>query len=238
LPAKTGSIAAVWLEGDFKSEFDAYELQRVQVEIDALKGAFVFDSPLTQLPSVPVRARTGAEDADKQLLTWEEAVVGEMQAWAATALNKLHDELKKLSIKHDGSTSGGATADFFGIVRIADAAEINPQGPLSKADADEPLTAPARMRSSTAEFSSPFAEAAVDAVVRVEVELTRDGLLNILPRVDVPDLPHVSLIFPKVKLPEMVARRLVVSEPGQAAISCQHNRQRAKKELGSLVRRT
>src|SRR5262249_20457559 len=155
--------------------------------------------------TVLVRGRISEDDPDKRLLPWDEAVQGATQALAATALNRLHDELKNLAIKTDGSTEDGVKADFLGVRGIGSVAttfhlEINPEGLLKGVGTEEPVFRASGEAVFKGGFSSPFASGTVDATVRLEVELTRQDVLYFLPRMDVPELPHFGLVMPKVEL--------------------------------------
>src|SRR5262249_20907975 len=158
-----------------------------------IAGALVF-AQAVNLPIVLVRGRNRDDDPDKRLLDWKEATDA-AQALAATALNKLHDDLRNIEIKHDGSTTDGVVADFLGITQIAGIAqtkfsvEINPEG-LLDVDTGELVFRASGEALFDGGFTSPFASGAVTAAVRIEVALTRSGLLQLLPSIDVPELPH------------------------------------------------
>ncbi|UVC19345.1 hypothetical protein [Mesorhizobium onobrychidis] len=201
----TGAGSA-WFEADetrapftaklFKVKFGAQQ--------DA-QGTFVLGTPL-----IVNEAAVADDGADKRLVTWKEAVEnasGEAQRIAALELNRLHDALRKLAIKADGSTHNGEVASFVGIVGVADITtefylEINPAGLLANVGGDEPVFRAGAEALFSAGFASPFAVAGVDAVVRIEVELTRQDVLRVLPRIDVPALPHLGLAFPHIPLPK------------------------------------
>src|SRR5262245_56583124 len=116
LSGTTATVAEVWFEGDCNA--DACKLKHFKLKIGALEGALAFTEPLT-IPTFLITGRTNPNDPDKRLLRWDEAVKEETRAIAATAFNKLYDELRHLAIKHDGSTEDGVTADFLGIRAIA-----------------------------------------------------------------------------------------------------------------------
>ena len=67
---------------------------------------------------------------------------------------------------------------------------------------DEPVFRASAQGTFKGGFSSPFAGVRVDAFARIEITLTREGVLSVLPRIDVPELPHFSLVFPKIGLPK------------------------------------
>ncbi|MGO8377710.1 hypothetical protein ACC745_18635 [Rhizobium ruizarguesonis] len=203
LPAAPANVA-VWFEGDLV--VDSYSLKTLRLKVDAIEGALVFANELI-LPALLTTGRANDDDTDKRLLIWDEAVKGEAQALAATALNKLHEDLRHLAVTHDGSTTDGVKADFLGIIGIADVTtdfyvEINPENLLPDVGTDEPIVRASAQAEFKAGFISPFAAGAIDAVIRIDVELTRQGVLNLLPRIDVPDLPHFTLVFPKIPLPK------------------------------------
>lgn len=203
-PAKTASVAEVWFEGELKA--DSYKADRLRLKINTLEGALVFENVVT-IPVVLVTGWTNPNDDDKRLLSFDEVVKGATQALAATALSNLHDQLRRLQIKADGSSAGGVTADFLGIRGIGDVTtdffiEINPENLLPGVGADEPVFRASAQAVFKSGFSSPFVTGTIDAAARIDVELTRQGLLNMLPRIDVPELPHFSLGFPKIVLPK------------------------------------
>lgn len=196
---------SAWFEADeTRAPFQAKSFKVKFGPQPDMQGTFFLGKPLT------INGAAIADDgADKRLLTWKEAVEaasGEAQRIAALELNRLHDELSKLAIKADGSTQQGEVASFIGIVGIAGAAtafhlEINPAGLLAGVGANEPVFRARAEALFAAGFVSPFAVAGADAVVRIEVELTRGDILQVLPRIDVPALPHLGLSFPHVPLP-------------------------------------
>src|SRR5690348_6593654 len=95
LPATTQSVASIWLEG--KLEQEAYKINRLRIKISTIEGALVFSNELT-IPAFLVIGRANPDDSDKRLLPWNEAVIGATRALAATALNKLHDNLRRVAI--------------------------------------------------------------------------------------------------------------------------------------------
>ncbi|WP_378944050.1 hypothetical protein [Mesorhizobium sp. ANAO-SY3R2] len=201
LPAMPDGVE-VWFEANL--ETDGYQARRLGLKVNTIEGDFVFASTLT-IPEVLVAGPREPADADKLLLTWDDAVKGESQALAAAELNKLYDNLRALALKHDGSTDDQVTADFLGVHGIGNAAtackvEINPHNLLPNVGTDEPILRASARAEFKGGFRSPFTAGGIDAAVRIDVELTRKGLLQVLPRIDVPDLPHFSLVFPKCDL--------------------------------------
>lgn len=180
-------------------------------------GTLVLETPLT-IDAILVRALDGS---DKRLVTWKEAVdeaTGEAKRLAAIALNALHDRLRSLRLKADGTTQNGVVADFLGITGVADAVtdfdlELNPAGLLGETNSDEPVFRARATAVFAAGLSSPFAAAALDAVVRIEVQLTRSDVLEVLPHIEVPALPHLSFHFPHIPLPKWSLHGLKISFP-------------------------
>jgi hypothetical protein len=80
--------------------------------------------------------------------------------------------------------------------------EVNPDGLLKDVGTNEPILRASGEAVFRGGFSSPLASGAADAAVGIEVELTREGVLNLLLRMDVPELAHFSLVLPKVTLPK------------------------------------
>ncbi|MDB5584438.1 MAG: hypothetical protein JWR80_9614 [Bradyrhizobium sp.] len=180
-------------------------------------GRLVLEAPLVVDGGLVV----GAGGSDKRLVTWKQAVEqasGEAKRLAAIAINELHDRLRSLRLKADGTTQNGVTAEFLGITGIADATttfdlELNPAGLLGETNSDEPVFRARATAVFSAGLSSPFAAAALDAVVRIEVQLTRSDVLEVLPHIEVPALPHLSFHFPHIPLPIWSLHGLKISFP-------------------------
>lgn len=200
----------VWFEGELGENEEkevGYWINSVRMEKDAIKGGFVLDQPFF-VPEVVVR-KDG--EGHLTLLKRDEikkVLAEELRSRVAKAIDKLHDDLRALKLKHDGEMHGGIPANFLGCTAVADVAtefllEVNPEGLLPPtADAAVPVfraLASARFQGG---FSSPVAKGGADAFVRIAVELGRDGVLQALPRIDVPALPHWNLEFPDIALPQ------------------------------------
>ncbi|MER9002618.1 hypothetical protein NKI15_03160 [Mesorhizobium sp. M0862] len=123
-------------------------------------------------PTLLTAGRAKADDADKRLLVWDEAVKGETQALAATAFQHVDTRnLRRLTITHDGSTTDGVKADCLGVLGIADVAtdfyvEINPEHLLPGVGTVKPIFRASATAEFKAGFKSPFGAGAVDAVYR------------------------------------------------------------------------
>jgi hypothetical protein len=176
-----------------------------------LHGGFIFDQPVEakdlEIVLKPYN-RENPDPAEKQLKTWAEALEAaeeEARRRIGVALESLRTQLRKRETKHDGSASEGLTADFLGITGIADVGgdfqvEVNPAGLLPGDGSDDPIFRAHAKATFKGEFHSPFLSKDIDAMVGLDVELTRDDALHLLPRFDLPDAPHFDLIFPKLEL--------------------------------------
>lgn len=189
----------LWFEG--RSTAAGHEVDHLRFKAGAIEGALVLVAALP-VPALLVTGRVSPNDADQRLLTWTEAVDGASKALAAAAMNALHDALQRLAARHDGADSGGVSADFFGIRGIAAAAiechvAIHPRNLLPDVGADEPLFRATASAAFAGRFSPPFIAGKADAYVALAVELDRAGVLRLLPRIDVPELPHLSLALSK-----------------------------------------
>jgi hypothetical protein len=220
-------MTKIYLYGDGNSQFSAwleaaqdqppFNVTTFKLKFPGETGSLVLDSPFV-IDAMLVRDAGGS---DKRLVTWKEAVEqasGEAKRLAAIALNELHDRLRSLRLKTDGTTQDGVVADFFGITGVADVAtsfdlELNPAGLLGEINSDEPVFRARSTAVFSAGFFSPFAVAGLDAAVHIEVQLTRSNVLEALPRIEVPALPHLGLHFPHIPLPKWSLHGLKIPFP-------------------------
>lgn len=210
-----GSSVSAWLEA--AQDQPPFNVTVFKLKFSGESGGLVLDTPFT-IDALLVRDATGS---DKRLATWKEAVEdasGEAKRRAGIALNELHDRLRSLHLKTDGTTQDGVVADFLGITGVADVAtrfdlELNPAGLLGDTNADEPVFRARAAAVFSAGFSSPFAVAGLDAAVHIEVQLTRKDVLEALPRIEVPALPHLDLHFPNITLPKWSLHGLKIPFP-------------------------
>ena len=146
-------MTKIYLYGDGNSQISAwleatqdqppFKVTTFRLKFAGETGSLVLDAPLT-IDAMLVRVLDGS---DKRLVTWKEAVEqanGEAKRLAAIALNELHDRLRSLPLKADGTTQDGVVAEFLGITGVADAVtkfdlELNPAGLLGETNSDEPV---------------------------------------------------------------------------------------------------
>lgn len=203
LPGIANGDVKLWLEAERSGTGDSvtYTVGTLQVSAAGVNGNLVFAEPF----KIPERilAESGG---DRRLKTWDEAVKqaeGEARRRSAQALEALRHDLRERAIRADGSTVNGAAVDFFGFTGIGTATtsfnvQINPVGllPANGLEADLPIFRAEAMAQFEGGFSSPLSAVAVDAVLRLEVTLSREGALQLLPRLSVPQLPHLGWTFP------------------------------------------
>ncbi|WP_439923634.1 hypothetical protein [Nitrobacter sp. JJSN] len=209
------SQISAWLEA--AQDQPPFNVTTFRLKFAGETGSLVLGAPL-KIDAMLVRPLDGS---DRRLVTWKEAVEqasGEAKRLAAVALNELHDRLRSLRLKADGTTQDGVVADFLGITGVADVAtnfdlELNPPGLLGETKPEEPVFRARATAAFSAGLSSPFAAAGLDAAVHIEVQLGRDDLLRVLPRIEVPALPHLGFHFPDIKLPKWSLHGLKIAVP-------------------------
>ncbi|MBR1252565.1 hypothetical protein JQ634_02490 [Bradyrhizobium sp. AUGA SZCCT0240] len=209
------SPVSAWLEA--AQDQPPFNVTTFKLKFSGETGALVLGSPFL-IDAMLVRDAGGS---DKRLVTWQEAVElanGEAKRLAAIALNELHDRLRSLRLKTDGTTQDGVVADFLGTTGVADVAtsfdlELNPAGLLGDTNSKEPVFRARATAVFSAGFDSPFAVAGLDAAVHIEVQLTRANVLEALPRIEVPALPHLGLHFPHIPLPKWSLHGLKIPFP-------------------------
>lgn len=203
LPGIANGDVKLWLEAERggTGESVTYTVGTLQASVAGVNGRLVFAEPF----KIPERilAESGG---DRRLKTWDEAVKqaeGEARRRSAQALEALRNDLRERAIRADGSTVNGAAVDFFGFTGIGTATtnfnvQINPVGlmPDDGSEPDLPIFRAEAMAQFAGGFSSPLSAVAVDAVLRLEVALSRAGALQLLPRLSVPQLPHLGWTFP------------------------------------------
>lgn len=209
------SQGSAWLEA--AQDQPPFNVTTFKLKFSGETGALVLGSPFL-IDAMLVRDAGGS---DKRLVTWKDAVElanGEAKRLAAIALNELHDRLRSLQLKTDGTTQDGVVADFLGITGVADVAtsfdlELNPAGLLGDTNSQEPVFRARATAVFSAGFDSPFAVAGLHAAVHIEVQLTRADVLEALPRIEVPALPHLGLHFPHIPLPKWSLHGLKIPFP-------------------------
>ncbi|MBL8501556.1 MAG: hypothetical protein JNL77_13415, partial [Nitrosomonas sp.] len=202
------SQAKVWFEAADSSNSTKYALNSLYISTpDINEGKLIFSKPIDDIPAQILESHGN----DKKLKTWEQAVESvqnESRRHAAAALDKLYQDLRKCAIRVDGGSQDGVVANFLGITGIAQAdtefhIEINPIGLLPSAVDDDkrPIFRAVALASFEGAFNSPFTgNQSTKAVVRIEVIMTRESALKLLPRVEVPELPHFGFTFPELDL--------------------------------------
>ncbi|UPJ59729.1 hypothetical protein [Bradyrhizobium sp. 192] len=209
------SPVSAWLEA--AQDQPPFNVTTFKLKFSGETGALVLGSPFL-IDAMLVRDAGGS---DKRLVNWKEAVEqasGEAKRLAAIALNELHDRLRSLQLKTDGTAQDGVVADFLGITGVADVAtsfdlELNPAGLLGDTNSNEPVFRARATAVFSAGLDSPFAVAGLDAAVHIEVQLTRSNVLEALPRIEVPALPHLGLHFPHIPLPKWSLHALKIPFP-------------------------
>jgi hypothetical protein len=202
------SQAKVWFEAADSSNSTKYALNSLYISTpDINEGKLIFSKPIDDIPAQILESHGN----DKKLKTWKQAVESvqdESRRHAAAALDKLYQDLRKCAIRVDGGSQDGVVANFLGITGIAQAdtefhIEINPIGLLPSAvdDNKQPIFRAVALASFEGAFNSPFTgNQSTKAVVRIEVIMTRESALKLLPRVEVPELPHFGFTFPELDL--------------------------------------
>jgi hypothetical protein len=204
-PVIAGSSAKVWFNAEPKNQ--DYEIASIEFALPVgLNGAFVFDQPLN---AIDLGFVLKPDQDEQRIKTWAEIIdtadePGKRRG--AAALESLQAQLRSIKIKHDGSTQAGLTADFLGITGIADAGgeftvEVDPPGLLLSDGNDRPIFRARAEAWFHGGFQSPFAMN-IDAMITIEVVLKREDILNLVPRIEVPDAPHLNLTFPEFHLPK------------------------------------
>jgi hypothetical protein len=210
LPGNDSGNVKLWFEAEPSGTSDSvtYTARALHVDAAGVAGRLVFDKAF----KIPGLVLADAGGADLRLKTWEDAVEqvkNEERRRAAQALDELREKLRKCAIKADGDSVNGVTADFFGFTGIAAATttsfqiQINPVGllPANAAEAALPIFRAEAAAEFKGGFRSPLSAVAVDTVLRLEITLTREGALQLLPQLSVPLLPHLGWRFPSLALP-------------------------------------
>lgn len=207
LPGNASGNVKLWFEAEPSGTGDSvtYTAGALQVDAAGVAGRIVFAKPF-EIPGL-ILAKSGG---DLRLKIWDEAVKqteGELRRKSAQALEVLSKDLRERAIRVDDGMANDAAVDFFGFTGIGDATtsfhvQINPVGllPVGASDADLPIFRAEAEAQFKGGFKSPLSTVAVDAVVRLEVVLTREGALQLLPRLNVPQLPHLGWSFPSCTL--------------------------------------
>lgn len=210
LPGIANGNVKLWFEAESSGTGDSlvYIAGSLHVDAAGVVGRLVFDKAF----NIPGLVLADAGGGDLRLKTWDEAVVqvkDEERRRAAQALDELREQLRKRAIKADGHLVSGVAADFFGLFDSAAVAttsfqiQINPVGllPADVAEAALPIFRAEAAAEFRGGFRSPLSAVAVDAVLHLEITLTREGALQLLPRLSVPQLPHLGWRFPSLALP-------------------------------------
>ena len=199
----------LWFEAEPSGTSDSvpYTARALHVDAAGVAGRLMFDKAF-EIPSLVLADAGGG---DMRLKTWDEAVEqvkDENRRRAAQALDELREQLRKRAIKVDVDSVNDVTADFFGFIGIAAAAtsfeiQINPVGllPPNATEAALPIFRAEAAAEFKGGFRSPLSAVDVDAVLRLEITLTREGALQLLPQLSVPQLPHLGWRFPSLALP-------------------------------------
>lgn len=204
----TGNVK-LWFEAEPDSSKDSpgYLASALQVEITAGTGRLVLTKPV-KIPDLVL----DASGQDLRLKTWDEVAQkseAEEKRRSLKAREQLSEDLRKCTVHVDAAAVHGATANFFGFTAIGTAEvsyqiEINPVGllPAGAAEAALPIFRAEATAIFQGGFNSPLSSGAVDAVLHLEITLTREGALKLLPQLRVPQLPHLGWRFPSCPMPK------------------------------------
>ncbi len=205
LNGATGNVT-LWFEAEPAPTGDSpgYLASALQVAITGGTGRLVLTKPV-KIPNLVL----DASGPDLRLKTWNEVAQkseAELKRRSLKAREQLSEDLRKCAVHVDDAAVHGAAANFFGFTAIGTAKasyqiEINPVGLLPAEDA-LPIFRAEATAIFQGGFKSPLSSGAVvDAVLHLEITLTRKGALKLLPQLSVPQLPHLGWRFPSFPMP-------------------------------------
>lgn len=203
----TGNVT-LWFEAepDPTGDSPCYKAGTLQVDLAGVTGRLVFAKPV-KIPDLVL----AASGPDLRLKTWDEVVhqaEAELKRRSLKAREQLREDMRKCAVYVDDTAVNGAAADFFGFNAISTAkaryqVEINPVGllPAEASQAALPIFRAEATAIFQGGFKSPLSSGAVDAVLHLEITLTHEGALQLLPQLSVPQLPHLGWRFPSFPMP-------------------------------------
>ncbi|MDH4458040.1 MAG: hypothetical protein QE272_04990 [Nevskia sp.] len=202
LPGNRNGNVRLWFEAASGGTENppSFFSRSLYISVANIEGRLVFAEPF-EIPELIV-VRSGD---DLLLKTWDEAVnaaEGELGRRSAQALEALSKELRKRKLIVADATAEHAAIDFFGLSSIGAARttfhiQINPEGLLPGGPVNLPIFRAEAIAVFAAGFRSPLSAVDFDAEFRLEITLTAAGVLQLLPRLTIPQLPHFVWTFPE-----------------------------------------
>lgn len=147
------------------------------------------------------------ENGGSRLASWEEARNNAAAEWRQRErdIQAFVDTLRNTTVQLGGTSASGIAARFLGAEAVAGATAactLNLDiGALLGKDDTAPVFS-ALLAADLAAFAcAPVGTAAVAAQLSFSLVLTRDSLLQLLPRITLPQLPGVAIRWPRLRLP-------------------------------------